>query len=200
MSNPDTQRIGPSRRWYAAAAGLAVLGGAVFAAALAVEARSIREAVAAMPRVPLPGVAEVLIERPGRHTVYYLQRDQGVGKVPAVPPPYDLIVSGEDGVVTPVEPVTATEGFDQPDVSGFASKTVDIPAAGRYRFEASYVEPRGTPARLAVGDLAVKDRFGRTFGVFGGAAVCGVAVFASATIAVLTFVRRRGDGQTAVRP
>lgn len=178
--------MGPSRKGYVFAGVVLLVGVIAFGAILYLGLRGL-----SMQRVVVPGADELVLDEPGRYTIYHESRSVMDGRVYDVADVAGLtveLVSVETGESVPLDAPGANTTYDLRGRSGRGVLTFEVDRPGAYRLSADYPARGGPETVLAVGK-GLGTRIAMTVA---GAIAVGLGSFLLAgAIAVVTFIRRR---------
>ena len=187
-----------SRKWYAVAAVVLVIGGVVagwlFLSGLAA-ARS------ALTRVVVPGSAVVMLDEPGSYSIFHEPESVVDGRIYSSQNISGLRVTLTSEAAQAPVPLATPRGSLRYSFGGHEGVSVfafDIAEPGRYRLSGDYPGGQAEPAAvLAIGHAP----FARLFGtIFGGIAAALVAVPGAIAIAGITFTNRQRARRTVSSP
>jgi hypothetical protein len=177
----------PSRAWYVVAALVFVVGLVIFGAFLFLRLSRLDEG---LEQFVVPGSTEVVIDEPGRQTIY---RETGASIDGRYYGSSDLtglevVVTDPSGDVLVLDSPAMNESYTIGGREGVAIFKFDGGDPGTYHVEAFYPGAQaGNEGVLAVGEPIVGDIM---LTIFGGLAIAGGATMIALAIAVVTFVRR----------
>lgn len=144
-----------------------------------------------MVRVIVPGSVELTLDQSGTYTIFHEADSVVDGKLYSAPTIAGLgvTVTGDNGQQIAVTVPNISSSYTIGGHSGKSVFAFDIPAPGRYRLSAQYVNGRGEPQTV----LAVsRGFFGRLVGTIFGAIASVFAGFGLAlTLVLTTYFRRR---------
>ena len=186
---------GPGRVGYVIAAVVLVAGLAGMALVLYLGLSGL-----SLQRVVVPGSGEVVLDEPGRYTIYHESRSVVDGRVYDVEGVAGLtveLVSAETGESIPLEAPFGDTTYDFGGRSGRGVLAFDADRPGAYRLSADYPGGSGPETVLAVGG-GLGRRIAMT--VIGAIASAGGGFVLALAIGILTFVRRRRARRRAAPP
>ena len=179
---------GPSRRGYAIASLIAVLGLMIGVSGLVRGFGELSDRVDSFQRVEVPGNGRFEFAKAGDFTVYYETSGTGGGEVVTVslPPVRVTLVPEPGGAPIPIQEYGGSFDYSVGGHYGTALATFRIDTPGTYVLTAEAEIPPGA-AQLAIGK-GLGGTLARTIipGIF-----LGVALIAAAIVAVVTAIRRR---------
>lgn len=186
----DAPKRGPSWWWYAVAG---VVGATSVVVGILTLVSTVFQALGRVddfPRVPVPGVNEVTLDRAGSYTIYY--EAPGVSSFDdepaetAVPPIRVTVRHPPGGDAIQLRRYGGSFDYSLSGHEGVALFTFRAARAGRYEVQSEAAVPPGS-AELAIGTSLTRGLVGRAVVV---GLVCFLLFAGAVTILVVTAVRR----------
>lgn len=177
----------PGRKWYVVAALVFVVGFAVFGVFLFLRIRAVTEG---LQRIVVPGSAEILVDDPGRWTIYQETGSAVGGVIHGAADLTGLQVVVESPTGQPVDLVSPgmNESYSMGERRGYAIFRFEAPEVGTYRLEAGY--PAGSTGSAGVLTVGKGFTWGIVWTVMGAIAIAMASFCLALLIAVVTFVKR----------
>jgi hypothetical protein len=215
----STSATGPSRKWYALAAAIFLIGLVVFGVSLYFGRQEVRRQVEALHRFEGPGQATVTLTEPGTQTVYYESRSVIEDQPYTGPDPLPEIalqIIGPEGKTLAIERKKNADMYRLPDFAGTGTWVFHVEKTGDYTFRvtapptatqpaaAASTQPSGAASTqpraqrtaalpklvLAVGQLEIGQTMNRLFGIFGAASLATVCLVIALVMVLITFAAR----------
>ena len=186
---------GPSRKGFVFAGVVLLVGVIGFGAILYLGLRGL-----SMQRVVVPGSDELVLDEPGRYTIYHESRSVMGGRVYDVSDVSGLtveLVSAETGESIPLDAPGANTTYELRGRSGRGVLTFEVDRPGAYLLSAEYPAGAGPETVLAVG-RGLGTRIAMTVA---GAIAVGIGSFLLAVaVVVVTCIRPRRADQAIPAP
>lgn len=176
----QNRRLAPTRRGYAIAAVLAVVGLVIGLGGLLGGIGDLSAEVDAFQRVDVPGRGTVRFSSAGDYTLYY-ETVLGGGR-----PAFRTVLEGPDGELVQMTEYTGSFDYSVGGHDGSAIATFSIETPGTYELHAMASAPAGS-GRLAVG----KGLGGHLAKTLAPALVGFLTLMTAAALAIVTAARRR---------
>ena len=159
-------------------------------------ATGITNLTSGLVRFSAPGSATVILEEPGKYTLFHEYRSSLQGRLydgPAILPTMNFHVNGPGGASPTIESSSGNFNYNIGNRAGYAVGSLDIDATGEYRITSVYVDAPGDEVVLGLGRETEKSTLQTVGGFIGLIAAGGLAFVVWFLIFIVRYSRSKRE-------